>query len=451
MITIIPVIVGTIFFLKLNKFYQFTIFCISAILPLSFGNFMAIPNLLVVEWLTIVIFLMLMNELIPLHSVEKRMKIIKFRGIEIFILAILILITWTIVSYVNNEMIVRSFKEIGEKRGIFRLYFTIFNNVILFFSTIIFVAAYYEQINFYRLFKVLVVLAVSLGILRIFSYFLSFSIPFLAGTFSYDPNAMRDYGGTAYRFGGLSEIAVLGVPALFAYYIINQKMNLFLLIILILFVFLSGGRTIMVGVILSIIIFSFFFLPKNFIYLISAGGLFFILLTIFAPENVLKGQFGRLTTLNAGNFMGQDAWRGLAWQLFLKNFYSNPIWGKGIGVYKDFFYSSFEGANEFAKQMLFTGGHGSYLSLLSTFGLGGISYFLIMVYGGIYLSYRKIQQYIRKDPFKTAIGVFCFMLLIIKAVDFITGGDGLSDATIIFFIVGFICSLTVLQNRKDMN
>lgn len=448
MITLVPVIIGTIIFLKLNKFYQFTIFCIAALLPFSFGNFMSIPDLLIVEWLTIVVFLMLMNELVPLNSVEKKIGWIKFKGIEIFIFAILILITWTIVSYVNNEMVVRTYKEIDDKRGIFRLYFTIFNNVILFFTTLIFVAAYFEKIDFYRFFKVLLMLAVSLGILRIFSYFFSFSMPFLAGTFGYDPNAMRDYGGTAYRFGGLSEIAVLGVPALFANYVLRQKMNLLLLILLLVFVFLSGGRTIMVGVFLSIIIFSFLFLPKNFIYLITAGGLLFILLTIIAPEAVLTGQFSRLTTFDSGNFMGQDAWRALAWQLFLKNFYANPIWGKGIGISKDFFYSSFEGATEFAKQMLFTGGHGSYLSLLSTFGLGGISYFLIMIFGGIYLSYRKIQQHIRNDSFRTAIAVFCFMLLIIKAVDFITGGDGLSEATIIFFIVGFICSLTVLQNRK---
>ncbi len=450
MLNLIPVIIGTLIFYRLSKFNQFTILSLSALLPFSFGNFLSIPDLLVVEWLTFVTFLILINELIPVHKIEKRFRILKFKGIEIFLFAIIILVTWTVISYVKYEIMIEPIKQIGEKKGIFRLYFTIFNNVLLFFTTIIFGSAYFENIDFKKFFRILLFTSISIGILRIFSYFFSFQIPLLAGTFSYDPNAMKDYGGIAYRFGGLAEAATLGVPALFSYYIMNRKMNILALMIVLVFVFLSGGRTVMAGVFFSIIIFSFLFLPKNFIYLISAGGLFLILVSLFAPENVLKGQFTRLTTLSAGNFMGQDAWRGLAWQFYIENFNKNPIFGKGIGAYTGFIYSSFEGAKDFTSAMLFTGGHGSYLSLLSTFGLGGITYFLIMLYGGIYLSFRKIKQNLSRDPIKTSIGVFCFMLLLIKAVDFITGGDGLSEATIMFYCVGFICSLTVLQNRKDM-
>ena len=166
--------------------------------------------------------------------------------------------------------------------------------------------------------------------------------------------------------------------------------------------------------------FPFSFFPRNFLYLIAAGGIFLILVSLFAPESVLQGQFGRLTSFDAGHFMGQDAWRGLAWQIYFENFNDSPILGKGIIPYKGFIYSSIEGAKEFATTILFSGGHGSYFSLLSTFGLGGITYFLIMVFGGIYLSFRKIKQFINLDLNKTAIAVFCFMLILIKAVDFIT-------------------------------
>lgn len=450
MLSIIPIIIGTIVFFKLNKFYQFTVLSLAALLPFSFGNFMSIPDLLIVEWLTFVCFIITINELIPLHNSNKGFRYLKFRGVELFFVAIAILIIWTLASYIKYELLADQVKQIGEKRGIFRLYFTIFNNILLFFTILIFSSAFYEQIDFGKYIKIILVIAIYLGIIRIFSYFFSFQIPFMSGTFKYDPNAMRSYGGIAYRFGGLSEVVTIGIPALFSYYIVNGKMKLFSLLLLLLFVFLSGGRTVMAGVFFSIVVFSFLFLPRNFIYLITTIGIFLILVTLFAPESVLKGQFARLTTLNAGNFMGQDAWRGLAWQFYLENFYKNPIWGKGIGAYSGFIYSSFEGAKDFTIQMLFTGGHGSYLSLLSTFGLGGITYFLIMLWGGAYLSYRKIKQYLNIDKSKTAIAVFCFMLLLIKSVDFTTGGDGLSEATIMFFTVGFICSLTVLQNRIDL-
>ena len=453
MLSIIPIIIFTIIFLRLNKFYQFTILSLSALLPFSLGDFMSIPGLLIVEWLTIIVFIMLMNELVPLHSLEKRIKIIKFRGIEIFIFALLILITWTIVNYINYEMLYKSFKAVETKTGTKRLYFNIFNNILLFFTTIIFSVVYHEKIDFEKFFKILFTLSFFIGIITILSYFFEFNMPLLEGTFSYlsefSKSLNTKYGGQAYRFGGMAETVTVGIPALFAYYIIKKKLNLFVLLVFLFFVFMSGGRTLMIGVIFAITIFSFIFLPRNFVYLISAAILFLIVAAIFLPQSVVMGQLGRLTSLDSGSFLGQDTWRGLAWRFFLDNFQRNPIFGKGIGVYEGFIYSSLEGGKEFASQMLFSGGHGSYMSLLSTFGLGGITYFLIMLFGGIFLSFRKIKQYIKFDPNKTAIGIFCFMLLIIKAVDFITAGNGLTDAIILFYTVGMIASLTVLQNRKE--
>ncbi|MBK9282715.1 MAG: O-antigen ligase family protein [Sphingobacteriaceae bacterium] len=455
MISIILVLIGIVIYLKLNKFYQFTVLSLSALLPFSFGKFLSVPSLSFVEWLTIVTFLMLINELVPLHSIEKRIKIIKFKGIEIFIFAILILITWTIISFVNYEMLYQPVINTLSKTGTKRLYFNIINNIVLFFTIIIFAVVYYEKLDFKKFFKILVYFSVSIGILRIFSYFFSFSIPLLYGTFRYDPNAMTSYGGIAYRFGGLAEVVTFGVPALFAYYVFEKKMKFISLMILLLCVLLSGGRTTMAGVFFSIILFSILFLPKNFIYLVVTCGIFFILFSLFAPQKVLEGQFNRLTTFKLGNFMGQDAWRGLAWKYYLDNFQKNPVFGKGIVTYQGYIYSSEEGekegAKDFTSAMLFSGGHGSYFSLLSTFGLGGITYFLIMIIAGIFLSIRKINQHINSDSNKTAIAVFCFMLIIIKSVDYITGGDGLVDATILFYATGLVASLTVLQHRKDLS
>lgn len=455
MISLIPIIIGSIIYFRLNKFYQFTILSLAALLPFSFGDFMSIPGLLLVEWLTFIAFLILMNELIPLNSIEKKIRIIKFKGIEIFIFAILVLAIWTIISFINHELLYQPIKQTGTRIGASRIYFNVFNNIILFFLIVIFTAVYFEKINFEKFFNLLVIFSSVLGVITIISYFVGFNVPLIKGTFSYltefSKGRISEYGGQAYRFGGMAETVTVGIPSLFACYIIKKKMNIFLFLLLLFFVFMSGGRTLMIGVIFSIMFISFLFFPRNLVYFMFVGGLIIIFGAIFLPQSVLDGQLGRLTSLNAGHFMGQDAWRGLAWKLYLDNFYDSPILGKGIMAYKGFFYSSEEGAREFALSQLFAGGHGSYLSLLSTFGLGGITYFLIMIIGGIFLSFRKIKQNLNIDVNKTAIAVFCFMLITIKSIDFITGGDGLKDAVILFYAVGLVASITTLQNRKDLN
>lgn len=454
MISIVLIIVSIIVFLKLNKFYQFTILALAVFLPFSYGDFRSIPSLLFVEWLTVIVFLMLINELIPLHSLEKKIHVIKFKGIEIFIFAILILLIWTVVSFVNYEILYQSYKYVESRTGTTRLYFNIVNNVLLFFATIMFTVVYFEQIDFAKFFKFLYVTSIFVGVVAYLAYVKDFNIPILAGTFGYNEAYNKvfaaKYGGQAYRLGGMAETVTLGIPALFAYYIIKKKISIVALVLLLFFVFISGGRTLMIGVIFAITFFSFVFLPRNFIYMIAATGLFIILGAIFLPQSVLQGQFGRLTSLNSGNFMGQDASRGLAWKIYLDNFSKHPIWGKGISEYEGFVFSALEGSAEFAKYQAFAGGHGSYLSLLSTFGIGGLTYFLIMIVGGLFLSFRKIKQYISTDITKTAIGVFGFMVLGIKAFDFITGGNGLSETQTLFYTVGLVASLTVLQNRKDL-
>lgn len=444
--SLILVPIGIIIFLRLNKSYQFLVLSLAALLPFSFGNFSSVPNLLLIEWLPLVVFISMINELVPVHSIEKKIRKIKFKGLEIFIFAIIILIIWTIISIINNEILKPAF--LSGETGTKRLYFNIFNNILLFFTTIIFVVTYYEKIEFNSYFKIILYTSLVVGGLRMITYIINYPMPLLAGGFNYG-GAQNKAGETVLRFGGMTDVVVVGIPALFSLYVVNGKLNKFGLLLLLIYLFLSGGRTVMLGTIFSVVVFSFLFLPKNFIYLILAGAFLFLIVIVFAPQSLFEGQVNRLSTLDSGNFMGQDAWRGMAWLLYFKTFAEYPIWGKGISEYQGFIYSTFSGTEEFARAQLFSGGHGSYFSLLSTFGLGGIVYFIIMVAGGIILSYRKIKEYLEKDLIKTAIGVFCFMLLIIKSVDLITSGNGL-DVPILFFMVGLSASLTALKNRENI-
>jgi hypothetical protein len=284
------------------------------------------------------------------------------------------------------------------------------------------------------------------------SHFLDFNIPLLSGEFQYGGEygyyAKIKYGGTAYRLGGLTDVVSFGLPALFSYFIYKQKVNIILLLSLFLFLFLSGGRTVMIGSFIAIVIFSFLFFPKNFIYLTISGGLFLIIGFLLLPESVLEGQLGRLTTFNSETSLGVDIGRALSWKTLWQSFLANPIWGKGIGVYQEVFYVGLEKYADFAREISFAGGHGSYLSALGIFGIGGITYFLIMLIGGIILSFRKINQYVDINVDKTAISVFTFLVLIIKSFDLLTAKNGL-DIPILFFVVGLIVSLSVHHNQES--
>ncbi|MBK7978539.1 MAG: O-antigen ligase family protein [Ignavibacteriae bacterium] len=449
MITTLLVPIGAVVFLSLNRFYQFTVLSLAALLPFSFGNFRSIPNFQFIEWMPILVFLLLINEFIIINKARSKEKRLNFNGLQIFIFSILILIIWAAISYFQNEVFTTYYTNMANT-GKTRIYFTIINNIILYFSVSIFIVQYFEQIDFQKFFKTLLYIALFLGFLRIIAHFLDFNIPFLSGAFDYGGEYGKyrkiQYGGTAYRLGGLSEVVIIGIPSLFAIYVSDKKINYFALLSLLFFLFLSGGRTVLIGTFVSIFIVSFFFFPRNFIYLIGVGALFVIAAAIFLPESVLQGQTGRLTTLDAGNFMGQDAFRGLAWKFYIETFLENPIFGKGINVYSGFIFSSVRNAEEFARDLLFAGGHGSYFSLLAIFGIGGITYFILFEFGAIILSFSKIKYFFDTNQTLTSISVFAFMMLIIKSVDFITAVNGI-NVPILFYLAGVISSVKIYQNK----
>lgn len=449
--TTLLVPIGAIIYLKLNKFYQFLILALASLLPLSFGSFRSVPSFQFIEWIPFVTLLVLVHELIPVNRIEKTRVKINFKGGGIFIFAILILTIWALVSLFENQLLIQNVNYV-QTTGTTRIYFKIFNNILLFFVTIVFVTVYFEEINFELFFKFLLNLAIVLGLLRLASHFFDFNIPFLSGEFTYGGEYGKYskilYGGTAYRLGGLTDVVSFGLPALFSYFIYKQKMNLILFLILLLFLFLSGGRTVMIGSFIAVVVFSFLFFPKNFIYLTIVGGLFLIIGFILLPESVLQGQLGRFTTYNTETSLGVDAGRALGWNVLWQSFLANPIWGKGIGINQDLLYLGGEKFADFAREISFAGGHGSYLSALGIFGIGGIIYFLTMLFGGIILSFRKINQYVDIDIDKTAIAVFTFLLLIIKSFDLLTAKNGL-DVPVLFFIVGLIVSLSVHHNWES--
>ncbi len=59
MISLILIPVSIFIFLKLKREHQFIIFSFAALYPFTFGDLRSIPDLLIIEWLTLVTFLSL--------------------------------------------------------------------------------------------------------------------------------------------------------------------------------------------------------------------------------------------------------------------------------------------------------------------------------------------------------------------------------------------------------
>ena len=446
MISIVLSLIFLIIFLTSKRNVQFYLFTLAVLFPFTFGNVKSIPNLQIIEWLNPVVFLIIINELVPVNRVRLNQQHLSFRGLELFIFALLILITWTIVSYVNNEVLIEHYFSSVRKTGISRTYFNIFNSVILFFNTAAFIKLFYEEIDFEKWLNLIIYVSLLIGFLRITAFVFKFDLPFFANIYNYGAGT-QIYGGMALRLGGLSEVAGFGIAALLAKHYLTQEINIYLVIIFIMFVFFSGGRTFLVGLSFAFFVYSIFFEKRYVVYVTFLLLIVAVLIVFFLPEEILEGQIARITAFQGG-IKGQDMHRFITYKLYINNFLDNPLFGKGIGPYKGFIPPLKSIQVDFIRHQQFSGGHGSYLSILSTFGIGGLFYLLVMVLGGIILAYRKIKKYFIDNSILAAISIFSFFLLLIKSIIYITGYNGLKDFSL-FFLVGLVASIRVIENDNN--
>ncbi len=441
MISLAVILLFLFVFIHLRRETQFYIFSIIVFYPFTFGRLKSIPDLLIMEWLTPFFFLILLNDLFPVNkAVINRIKI-SYRGVEIFIVALIVLAIWTFQSYLTHEILAEN-----TQGGTARFYYKIILNIMLFFTVIFFFIQYYEEFDIEKWLKLLITISVFLGVVRIVTYFLDINIPLLAGTFKYNPGAIRRFGGIAFRIGGLSRVTEVGLGALFALNYLTGKNRLPLIITFFIFVFMSGGRTLMMGFVAAVMAYSLFFFKKNIFYIFVVTGIAIILLLIFAPEKFIEGQLARITAFSGG-LQQQSKERYTAWMLQYRNFLNNPFWGIGVTPYEGFIHVTNPKFLDRIRAMLsLGGGHGSYISILGTFGIGGIFYLLTMTLGGIILAFRKIKLYMEEDAFLSALAIFVLINLIIKSIYYTTAFNGVSDASL-FLVVGIIASVRVIENK----
>lgn len=446
MISIALTLAAAFIFILQPRKVQFYIFSLSVFFEFSFGNIRSIPSFLLVEWITPLFFLILVNEIIPLHRI-KREKIVDFRGTEIFIFAIILLIISAAVSYGKNEIFNTQNYYISETTGIKRTYYGIINNILIFFTTIIYFSRHFTEFEVGKWVKLIIITSITLGFLRIASFLWGFSIPFMPKGFEYGDTSTQ-YGGLAYRLGGLGDLTIVGISALFADFYKKQKFNIFYTFSLLLIQFMSGGRTILVGIILAVSLYSTFFLKRVFAYLFIFGSISVIAFILIVPERVIEGQINRMTAFQSGIDREKNS-RIAGYYIFFDSFKKDPFFGKGISEYRGMIIIKDEIQRAFVRSLAFAGGHGSYFSVLGIFGITGLLYFLLMVFGGIIISYKKLKYYFQINSSLTVLSTFCFMFFVMESVSYIAGGSGI-DVASLFFVVGLISSIKINENLGNI-
>ncbi len=406
--------------------FWFTLFFISVFYPLEFP--LGPINLKFLYIFTPIFFIYTI-----IRGVGEKVNVSK-PYLNFFYFAIFLLIFSALFSFVRHPVGSEKLFGSGEGKGGISLYAEIFINSLLFFTVIRYVKLI--NIEFYRLLKILALFSLLIGYLRLAGAFYGFDIPFVYGVFRYGETSKFPF--TPNRIGGLEQAAIYGIVSIIAIIIYNNR-NLKYLIALPLLIFLeimSGGRTSFFGLLFVSVIYLVLFgnrkLKLFFVLFVSI-----LLLYLIVPQDLLSLQFSRIFSIKGG-IREQDYWRDTVYFFYLKNFFENPIFGKGI---RPLDYWGTDPLYEFVASQLMGGGHGAYLSILNTFGIIGFIYLFIFVFGGILLAWKNLKLNIFTNNERT-INLFCFLLLLIKSIIYYSGHNGYNDPTL-FFLNGILIGTTI--------
>jgi hypothetical protein len=370
------------------------------------------------------------------------------RKAALFLAAVAVLGLWSIVNYIRNPVLGSiSFGSDSQEGGI-RNYYFIFVGITTFLCSLWFFT--YKELNVKRWLLTLIVICLIIGDLRIIGYFQNFEIPLLGGTFKFGMyKQMKFMEEKQIGIGGLREMAAFGISLMITI-LYNWKWSIYSILALInslAFVILGGGRSNFIGVIFAISSFIFLFKRR---YLWPA----ILLLLILIPLLYLSGlktsesEFGRAFVFEGG-IKEQSSDRYYTFMYMWEVFKTSPIFGKGIGYTKVDLRDVSAGRANTASEKILTkiiearlsgaGGHGAYLSMMSIFGIGGIFFLIVMLFGGIYYAYRIIRE--RSELSGDAqLALFAFLYLLILAVTFVAGGNGHDDFGL-WFLAGMIAGL----------
>jgi hypothetical protein len=417
-------------FIALPLNIKVILFLLACIYPFSFGNFGPIPTFYWVEWMGPLVACMMFWRII-----SKRNPILP-RHCWLSLSALLVLFAWAVINYTLHPVMAEKLFGVSEESGGLRSYYSVFVGICVFFAWLWF-AKYgaLSQTFWTWALRVIVIISLGLGVTRACSYFLSFDIPLVYGVFRYSGDFSLF---EAHRVGGLSNVATIGIAALLALktrtkFTVTDVLSF---VIFCLFLYMSGGRSASVGVLILIAVFSLLYGSKQLWGILAGVVLVSICVLILMHNSSLGGQLNRLTALKGG----VDQYRATAYEMMREQIAENPVLGKGIGYCGEDFSNS---KVSFAYDQLKTGGHGSYLSVLAIWGIGG-AYFLgamllsIFVYGMRLIKKRGYSVMLSNG--ELAMAAFVFFLTIIKSLEYLVAGSGYKDMAL-YMLVGILAGL----------
>ena len=426
---------------------KFTLLSISAFIPFIIpgGSLFAIGG----RWIELLAPVFTVLLLFEIYSQKRSMFP---RKAALFIIAVAVIGIWCIMNYIKNPVSGSSL-GVDYKGGGIRSYYIIVIGMTTFLFSLWFFT--YKEIKVQKWLWILIVSCLIIGDLRIIAYSQDYEMPFLGAIFNY---TWYRSGQSQIVISGLREMAALGIPLIISILHIG-KLNIYsslALINIIAFMILGGGKSNFVAILFAVGSYIILFHRK---YLLPAILLPLILLSIvyFADLSVSKLKFSRALDLGGG-IEQQSSDRYYTFIYMWKIIKDNPVFGKGIGHIDVNLRDIEAGRLNTASEKLLTkiiegrvsgiGGHGAYFSMISVFGVGGIFFLAVMLFGGIYYAYRIIRE---RDELSddAQLALFAFTFLLILALTFVAGGNGY-DSYELWFFAGMIAGLKAKERVKNV-
>ncbi len=422
-VAVAVLIVGVIIVIRLSDNFKFALFSICVFIPFLFPIRLA-RNLLCIELIAPIFFIYILFELL----INKRQ--LFFRKAGIFFLAILVLSLWALFNYTKNPVtgLLMGAKNVTE--GGIRAYYTILVGIMIFFTSYWFFI--HKKLDVVKWMTSLAVVSFVIGYLRLAGYFLEFRLKFIGGTFSFAPAE-----GLFSRIGGLTEISNLGISVLLAlgYEMKWNKMFSIGLTGFFILLIMSGGRAQFFGIIAMLIAYNTVINRKKLLPMIAGLLIVGSLYAMVYSYVTLPDQAQRLIDIQ-GKVTTDDSGRYTTYQQFIEIFEDNPVFGKGLGFSEA---QKAEGKITFMTKQAVLGGHGAYMSILATFGIGGFFYLLVSLLGGIYYAFRIVKYRAANDT-ESMSALFAFLYLIGLSVVLVSGYAGY-DILELYFMTGMVAGI----------
>lgn len=213
--------------------------------------------------------------------------------------------------------------------------------------------------------------------------------------------------------------------------------------------FLSGGRSVFLGLIFAVCVYEFVLIRRQTwsdILLLAVTGW----TGVTIAQSVFPGQFARITSL-AGGLAQQVPDRLVLYKVYWQGFLQSPILGQGIGFKPHMinFVPSLLGANyvPFFEQQLITGGHGTYLSMLYLFGVLGAAVWFGLFISVLIAFYKAAKSRLKE---RSSLGLWArmgFLFVIGLLPAYAVGGNGLNEPW--FYLLSGVGAALIMTHGKE--